>query len=137
MPVFHSEAIGDRAQLNKTKPFVQMSGVRIAFNNCIKLQYFKRVCFCLMQTVYDKFFSNVLTSAFRTDCVACVANMPASTDIIGMKDIKSMYCMVTFIFSDSRVCLRCKKLSPSHIIEQLLLRESNTFLYDLIPDLYH
>ena len=92
MPVFHPKTVWNCTQLNKTKPFVQMSGMNIILNHRIKLQYFKSVFFCLLQTIQDKLLSDMLSSAFRADCIACITNMTTPPDVRALKKPLKLLC---------------------------------------------
>ena len=90
-----------------------MPGVDVAFNHRVKLQYRESEPFRLVQTVQNQHFPNVPAPAFRPDRIACVADVPTAAHIIGVKDIKPMYCMTVFIFRNGSICLRCLRARSS------------------------
>ena len=64
-PVLHPEAPGDCTKLNKSQPLVQMTGVDIALNNGVELQYPETKILCNLQAVQHQLFTDMLSTANR------------------------------------------------------------------------
>lgn len=73
--------------MGEADPLVQMSGVDITLDNSVELKnliaYFFRPC----DAVKHELFTDMLPSAFGADGIARVADVSASADIVGMKDV--------------------------------------------------
>ena len=137
MTVFHPEATGNHAQLDKAKTFIEMSRVNIAGNNSIKLQDAEAMEFSLNKTVGDQFLSDMKSPCLGADCIAGIADMTAPADIIRMKDVKSQNISSVRILCYSSVCLLSKKCFAGFCIQKILLGEGNSVLHDLVPNLIH
>ena len=87
MSVLHSESAGNCPKLFEAKAFVKMSCVYVGFHDSIELQNSETQSPPLFQTIKDKLLTYMLSSNSGWDCIACVADMAASADIIGMQDI--------------------------------------------------
>ena len=87
MTVFHTESAGDCAKLDEAQPLIQMSCMDIAFNDSIELQHPEAQGLSPAQAVKHQFFADVPPPCLRGDRIACVADMPAPSDIVGMKDV--------------------------------------------------
>ena len=111
-----------------------MSGVYIALYNCVKLQNPKPDPFCLRQTVFHKLRTDMKPSAFCSYRITGIADMTASSDIVRMQDIESHD--PTIMFSNARITLRSKKRCPTHFIQQILLRERDPLIHNIVPDGY-
>ena len=72
MSVLHPEPFGNGAELHKSETFVQVSRMRIAFDDGVELQDSKSVFFSLFETVLHKHFADVLAPGFRGDGIARV-----------------------------------------------------------------
>lgn len=112
MTVFHPEATGNHAQLDKAKTFIEMSRVNIAGNNSIKLQDAEAMEFSLNKTVGDQFLSDMKSPCLGADCIAGIADMTAPADIIRMKNVKSQNISSVRILCYSSVCLLSKNALP-------------------------
>ena len=70
MSVLHSETFRDGSELDKPEAFVQVSRMRVAFDDGIELQNSEAVPFSLFETVLHEHFADVLAPGFRSDRVA-------------------------------------------------------------------
>ena len=70
MPVLHSKTFRNGSELDKSEAFVQVSRVRVAFDDGIELQYSEAVLFSLFETVLHQLFADVLASGLRSDRLA-------------------------------------------------------------------
>ncbi len=116
--VFHSEAVGNGAELNEAEPFIKMAGVDIAFHNRIELHHAKAEALCLNETIAHKLFADVLSAAGGIHGVAGIAYMPAAADVVRMQNIESFYPAV--FLGNSAVCLGGEKLFPALLVKELL-----------------
>lgn len=85
--------------------------MNITCHDRIKLQNSKAVLFSLHQAVRHQFFSDMKTPGISAYCIAGVADMSASSYIIGMKNIKAINLSAFLIYSRSCICLLRKKIS--------------------------
>lgn len=90
MSILHTEPLRDHAKLGKSKSLIKMSCRKIAGHNRIKLQDTKTMLFSPGQTVGYQLFSNVKSSGISAYRIAGVTDMTASSDIIRMKNVKSV-----------------------------------------------
>ena len=90
MSILHTEPLRDHAKLGKSKSLIKMSCRNIAGHNRIKLQDTKTMLFSPGQTVGYQLFSNVKSSGISAYRIAGVTDMTASSDIIRMKNVKSV-----------------------------------------------
>lgn len=109
MSILHTEPLRDHAKLGKSKSLIKMSCRNIAGHNRIKLQDTKTMLFSPGQTVGYQLFSNVKSSGISAYRIAGVTDMTASSDIIRMKNVKSVNVSAFRIYCYSCIGLFCKK----------------------------
>ena len=131
--VFHAKASRDRAELGKTKPLVEVPGMDITLDYGVELEDAESVGLGLLKAIQDKFLADVLSATGRTDGVAGVCDVPASPDIVGMKDVKSDN-PDAFIRRHADIRLRREKLSARLARQRLLLREGVARIDHLVPN---
>ena len=91
MSILHQEASRYPSQRDESQALVQLPGSRVsAGHNRIKLQDTKTMLFSPGQTVGYQLFSNVKSSGISAYRIAGVTDMTASSDIIRMKNVKSV-----------------------------------------------
>ena len=134
MAVVHAEAAGDDAEGSEAEALVQMPRVRIAGDDGIELQDAEAVRPALLETVGHQLFADVQTARRAFDGIACIADMAAAADIIGMQDIKAVNMAGQPVFGDGGKRLRCEKGCAGCRVQLLLLREGDAVLHDLVPD---
>lgn len=105
--VFQLKAGRNRPGLNEAKPFVQMSGIRVAFYNSVKLHNSKAGCSGLFDTVFHQLFANMVSAMVFFYREAGVADPAEPSLVVGMKNICSNYYSV-FVFRDADIGL-CRK----------------------------
>ena len=86
--VFHTESIRDCPELHNSKSFVKMSCMHICRYDCIKLQDTESMLLPLFQTIKNQFFSDVKSSALRTDRITRITDMSASSHISRVENIQ-------------------------------------------------
>ena len=52
MSVLHAESTRDRSQLFESQSFIKMTGMSVAFDYCVELQYFETECRTLFDAVF-------------------------------------------------------------------------------------
>lgn len=90
MSVLHSKSLWNCAQLDKAQSLIQMAGVNIAFYNSIELKNSIATFFCLKQAVFYKLFTNMFSAGIGSDGIACITDVTAASNIVWMKDVKSI-----------------------------------------------
>lgn len=133
MSILHTEPLRDHAKLGKSKSLIKMSCRNIAGHNRIKLQDTKTMLFSPGQTVGYQLFSNVKSSGISAYRIAGVTDMTASSDIIRMKDVKSVNFSAFRIYCCSCLGLFCKKSFSCLFVKAFFLWKSHTVFYNLIP----
>ena len=134
MSVLHTEALRDHTKLDKSKSFIKMSCMDIAGHNRIKLQDTKTMLFSPDQAIGYQLFANMKSSGISAYRIAGVTDMTASSDIIRMKDVKSVNFSAFCIYCCSCIGLFCKKSFSCLFVKAFFLGKSHTVFYNLIPD---
>ena len=137
MSVLHPESLWYGAQRDEAQPFIEMSCMDIGGDYCVELQNPETVKPSLMKTVKNQLFPDMISPQRGADGVACVAQMTASADIVGMQDVKSQKPAVGSIHSDPIVSLGGKKGRTGLFGQLLFLGKSDSFLHRFIPDFDH
>lgn len=114
-----------------------MTRMNVGSNNRIELQNTEAVQLCLLQAVQNKLFPNMAAAERRIYRVACVADMPAPSDIVRMQNIEPADSSAARVFGDGRIGLSCEKGFSRFGVQQFLLRKCDPFLHNLIPDSDH
>ncbi len=83
----------------------------VGSNNCIKLQNAELVFFCFLQTIKNQFFTDMQSTDIFTDSIAGITDVPTSSNIIRMKDIKSKNFVSVRIFCNTGISLFLEKIS--------------------------
>ena len=133
MSILHTEPLRDHAKLGKSKSLIKMSCRNIAGHNRIKLQDTKTMLFSPGQTVGYQLFFNVKSSGISAYRIAGVTDMTASSDIIRMKNVKSVNFSAFRIYCCSCIGLLCKKSFSCLFVKAFFLWKSHTVFYNLIP----
>lgn len=107
--VLHAKPLRDYAKLHKSQPFIQMPGMNVRSNDRVKLQDAKTVCRSLHQTILHQLFPNVQAACILTNGIAGIADMTASTHIIGMQNIQAINFSRINILRNGTKSLTCKK----------------------------
>ena len=120
------------------KPYllIEMSCRSIARDDSIELQNAKAELPRPPDTVPYEQLADMPPSAFAADSIACVADMPAATDIVRVKDIQPRNISV-IIAGNSCKALGRKEFISASAVQLILLRKCRTVPDDLIPDPYH
>ena len=108
----------------------------IALDNGVELEDAESMGLGLLKAIQDKFLADVLSATGRTDGVAGVCDVPASPDIVGMKDVKSDN-PDAFIRRHADIRLRREKLSARLARQRLLLGKGVSRLHHFVPDGNH
>ena len=87
--VFQAKTARYDPKLNKAQFFIKGKSGSIGADNGIELQNTKIQIFCHGKTVADQLFSYMLSPGVPPYRVACIADMSAAPDIIGVQDIKT------------------------------------------------
>ena len=101
---------------------------------CIELQYSEAVSLCLFKTVRHQGFADVLSSHSVFHCIACVADVSASADIVRVENIHSHY--LTVKLGDSGVGLLCKEFGSAFFVKIFGLGECFSLFHYLVPYAY-
>ena len=101
----------------------------------IPVTIFETDIFRLFHTVKHQLFTYMISSAFRTDGITCIADMTASAYVIRVKYIQA----VNFATLNSNSCITLlrKKFLPRFQVEKLLLWKSLSVFNNFIPYPYH
>ena len=91
----------------------------------------------LFQTIKNQFFSDVKSSALRTDRITRITDMSASSHIIRVENIQPHNSFRFCIDRYTAVTLAVKKYFSRRLIQTFLLWKCNSFFYNFIPDLDH
>ena len=131
MAVFHQKAAGNCAELHKPESFVKMAGMGIAFNDGIELKNAEAVNICLVQAVLHQLFADVLSSQIASYAIGRVADMPASADVVGMKNIETVNSVP--LAGDRRMGLGAEKQAAAFTIQDFGLGKGNAFFQKSRP----
>ena len=104
MSVLHPKAIRDNAKLSKSDPLVQMTGMDVALNNSVELKNFEAYFLRPRHTVKHELLADMLTPAFRADSVARIADVSASSNVVGMQDVQADD-LAAFVNSNTAITL--------------------------------
>ena len=85
--VFHEKAFRDLAQGCETKASIELEGSVVGFNDGVELKDFKPNPTRLLDTVQHKPFADSFAAVAFFYGIAGIAEVSASTDVIGMQDI--------------------------------------------------
>lgn len=96
MSVFHSKATRNSTKLDETQTLIQMPCVNVTFNNSIELQHFKTKLLCLIQAVYNKFFTDMLPPDGRGNRITCITDMSLSSNFLIVIIVLSSFCYFSF-----------------------------------------
>ena len=109
--VFHVESAGDGAQLLKAEAFVEVSCVDVGSDDGVELHDAEVMGGALFQTVTDEFFTDMKPAAVTADGVAGVADMSASSYIVGMENVQAIDLICVSICGNGGVSLLGEKVS--------------------------
>ncbi len=130
--VLHAEALRYGAKLHKSEALVKVAGMDIALHHGIELQNTEAVELCLLKAVKHQLLTDMEPARPGSDRVACIADMAASSDIVGMENIQTEDFAV--FFGDAGIALGSEKTSAAFGGKELLLRKRGSFLDYLVPD---
>ena len=137
LSAFEQKAVRNCAKLCKAELFVKVTGRKICFYNRIELQDFKSVFLSLNKAVHNKLFAYMTVSCSAFYGVACIADMTAPADIVGVKNIQTENFVAFTAFGNCAISLRAKKLCTAVAVEQIKLRESYAVINNLVPYFNH
>lgn len=112
MPVLHAKTTGDRTELVKADPLIQMPCVHIRSNDRIKLQDAKAQLMGFRDAVFHKHLSDMQSPACGSYRIAGVRDMAASADIVRVQDIKPQDFPCLLLDCHTAEALLRKKGSP-------------------------
>lgn len=134
MPVFHQETAGNYAQLRKAQFFIQAQGWFIGADHGIELQNPEAQFFCLFHTVFYQNFADTLAPFTAFHGITGIADMPATTDVVGMQDIQANHVARAFFNCHARMGLGKEKIQSALFVQLFHLREGDTVFNNFIPD---
>ena len=92
--VLHEKAAGDNTQPYKAQLFIEMQRGVVICHYCIELQYPEPKPGSLFHAVRHQGLTHAFATHIRVHGVACVADMTAAADIVGMEnvDLQALRC---------------------------------------------
>ena len=138
-----------------------MPRMHIRSHNRIELKHSIAMLFSLNQAILYQLLPDMQATGIPGNCIARIANMSTAPNIVGMQNIQSInlsgfqLISISFIlesifrllifdihwirndFCHSAICLLCKELSSTCLVQQLFLWKGNSILYHFIPDADH
>ena len=88
-PIIHLKAFRDNAEFGKAEFFIKMDRSCIARYDSIELEDFESELTSLFHAMFNKAFPDVLSPYVRPNCVTCIADMAAVSDVVRMKNIET------------------------------------------------
>ena len=111
MSVFHAKSAGDGAQLFEAESFVEMSCVDVGGDDGVELHDTEVMGSALFQAVADEFFTDMKPAAVTADGIAGVADMSASTYIVGVENVQAINFICVRICGNGCISLFGEKVS--------------------------
>lgn len=106
---------------------IRILPVRIAKAECCRLRH----------AIANKCFADVTPAKIGGYRIACVADMPASPDIIRMQNIEPEQFVGAIFFCNAAMTLRGEKILPVFGGKAVLLRKCVSRFHDLVPNRNH
>ena len=132
--VFFTKTAGNSTQPAKAQSLIKVPCMNIRLHHCIKLQDPVAQFPGPFKTVHNQLLTDVKSPQISFYGIACIADVPAASNIVGMQYVESQNLSGILVFCHCRQGLAGKKLRSRLFIQKLLLGKSNTFFYHLIPD---
>ena len=134
MSVLHMESAGNCSNANKPKLFIKMESRMVCGNNRVELHKFKTKLRGFFKRMGNYCFTDMSVAKVCSYSIACVCNMAASSDVVGMQNIKTDGFAGICIKSDSGEILRFKKLFCFFYRKGFELRKSDAVFNNSVPD---
>ena len=87
--VLHAKPARDHTKRNKAQFLIKPECRKVGFYHRVKLQNTKAQLLCLFHAVAHQFFADALPAQTAFDRIACIADMPAPSDIVRMQNIQA------------------------------------------------
>lgn len=137
MSVFHAEAARNNAQRAETHTFVKAAGVGIGGDGGVELYDSESMQFCLGDTIPDQFFADVEAAEPCADGKACIADVSAAANIVGMEDIQAIDFPGSGVCGNGVIGLSGEKLPGRFWGQGVFLGEGNAALGGFVPNFNH
>ena len=99
MSVLHPKAAGDGSKPHKAQPLIQMTGMEVTLHDGVELENTEAMLRGLFQAVKHQLLPDMKSAAVRADRIAGVADVPATPDIVGVKDVEADYLAVNLRYT--------------------------------------
>lgn len=114
MAIFPQKSAGNRSQLGEAKFFIQTQRGLVALDHRVELENPKSQIFSFPKTMFYQLFADMVPSPIRMDGVTGIADMSATTDIVGVQDIAADdFPALLFAGQASKRLFRKKHLPPA------------------------
>ena len=134
MSVFHVKTAGNSSKPHETEFFIKMERRMVRRNHSVELHKPESEFGGFLEGMGYDCFADMPVADVGSDRIACVGNMSASADIVGMEDIKSDSFAGFGIKCDSGKILGGEKFFRLFGRKQIKLGKGNAVLDDPVPD---
>ena len=130
--VFVTKSARNDAETGKPEFFIEHKGGNIGRNDGVELEDTEPLSFGLLNTVFDEEMTDPFPSHAFFNGVACVAEVPTPSDVVGVKNVQTKKNAI--FFGDAAISLGREKIPPRRKVERFFLWERHAVFHDVVPN---